>query len=138
MVGMKEVTRRWMWNRYQEIGDRELSDEEIDWIMKEERHETLLLWWRGDRKDGYTPATGGEWFIQKGNCITLGELFWKGRRFGSCHTLYGMWLSLPIFVHKRKHSESNSAGAQKTRNAKFLKHQETGRWGLNDPRGWAS
>ena len=42
-----------------------------------------------------------------------------------------MWISLPILAHKRKHSESNAPGAQRRRNAKLLKYQETGRYGLN-------
>ena len=41
------------------------------------------------------------------------------------------WISLPILANKRKHSESNTAGAQRRRNAKLLKYQETGRYGLN-------
>ena len=43
-----------------------------------------------------------------------------------------MWISLPILAHKRKHSESNAPKAQRRRNAKVLKQQETGRYGLNN------
>ena len=42
-----------------------------------------------------------------------------------------MWISLPILAHKRKHSESNAPGAQRRHNAKVLKQQETGWYGLN-------
>ena len=53
----------------------------------------------------------------------------------SCHSLYQMYLRLPVFVTKRAHSESQSADAIANRNARHLHHAETGRWGLPD-RPW--
>ena len=46
--------------------------------------------------------------------------------------IYQMWISSPIFAHKRKHSESQSEQATMVRNAKMLKYAETGRYGLNE------
>ena len=68
--------------------------------------------------------------IRRGNYITLAELFKSVSLVCSCFDLYRTYADLPIFIHKRHHSTSNSAKAQLRRNAKQLRFQERGRYGL--------
>ena len=70
-----------------------LKKEDAHWILRLEGNETLLM--------RYVPATG-EWNIRRGNYITLGELFVYGARRCSCWDLYWIFLSLEIFIHKKK------------------------------------
>jgi len=124
-------TRQWLYYRSQEEwANDDLTDEEINWLIIKERHQTTLLLW--DEEPGTLPASGGNWFIRAGNCLVLAELFtWAHDNF-SCHALYRLWLTLPILVQRRKHSQSQAPQAQKVRNARQLKYIETGRWGLNE------
>ena len=64
--------------------------------------------------------------------ISLAELFYLGRANLACYDLYRLYVTLDIFIFKRFHSTSNTAGAQLRRNAKKLRYHETGRWGLPD------
>ena len=93
--------------------------------MTKEKDSTTLL---GCEKN---PASGGwRWFIRYGNVVTLAEVFYMGHRILSCFDLYRIYLTLDHFAFKRQHSVSNSAEGTRRRNAKSLRHQETGRWGL--------
>ena len=118
--------RRWLADRDQEdFGDLNLSSREINWMMWKLEDESTVL------KRSYNPASGGyEWFIRTGNCITLAELFYFGGRICSCYDLCRTFLDLPIFLHKRHHSVSNTAEAQLRRNAKALRYHEGGQWSL--------
>ena len=78
------------------------------------------------------PASGG-WAWSWAHChfITLAELLHYGRNLMSCFDLYNMYLQFDVMFFRRNHSVSNTEGAQKRRNAKQLRHSETGRWGLD-------
>ena len=118
-----------MYNKSEEdYGLRDLTDREINWIMDRENNQTSLLW----KMDTPTQSASGEvrWLIRTGNYITLAELFQLGHDRLSCYDLYRTYLSLPVFISTRQHSTSHTADAQYRRNAKMLRHNETGRWGL--------
>ena len=126
----KAETRHWPWGRsLEEWAEDDLRDSEIDWIMEKENFETTLLKWEGDA-ESETPATGGKWFIRAGNFMNAAELLWWASDTLTALELYKMYISLPVLAYKRKHSESQSSSATKRRNAKQLKFQETGRYGL--------
>ena len=126
----KAETRRWLWDRsLEEWWDDDLTDWQIDWIMSIENFQTTLLWWKPH--GGNTPSTGGSWFIRTGNCLVLAELLWWTYDAMTCHQIYKMWISLPVLAYKRRHGQSQSENATRTRNAKMLQYSETGRWGLN-------
>ena len=102
--------------------------------MEVETNETTLLKWEYGPASGgaQTPASGGTWYIRGGNLVMLAELVWWASEHMIMHDIYRMWISLPILSYRRKHSESQSDHAVRVRNAKLLKHAETGRWGLNE------
>ena len=104
--------------------------------MEDEGNETTLLKWTPDPDEGgdQTPASGGRWYISEGNVLVLAELICWAHDHMSMYDLYRMWLALPIFAFKRKHSESQTEQATYVRHAKMLKKMETGRWGPNEPR----
>ena len=71
------------------------------------------------------------WYIRTGCYITLAELFCFGAQACSCHSLYQMYIALPVFVTKKAHSESQSEKAVANRNARrHLRRIETGYFGL--------
>ena len=88
-------------------------------MMQRQGHEHNLLKWKAD-----------DWWIRKGNYIALAEMLYFGGRTCSCFDLYHAYVSLPTFICKRYHSVSNTGGATKRRNAKGLRFQESGKWGL--------
>ena len=100
--------RKYLYDRSEEEGsERDLTWEEIRWIMRVEGGETKVLKWLAD------PASGGYcWYMKCGNYITLAELFHLGIHLLSCYDLYRAYRSLPIFIHKRVVSQSHSAEAQ--------------------------
>ena len=103
-----------------------LAQEDIDYVLGEEQGETLIL------KRHYDIHLQAKWYIKIGKYVTLAELFNYGKEACSCHSLYQLYLRQPIFVHKRPHSESRAEGAVANRNARQLRHAETGHWGLPD------
>ena len=111
----------------------DLSDAELERIMETEDNETKLMKWEYDPIDGgqQPPATGGKWFIRAGNWCMLPEVVSWAHQFMTMYDIYRMWTCLPILADKRVHSESQSENAQRVRNAKTLKFQEEGRYGLN-------
>ena len=114
--------RNYLRHRLQEHWyDADLTDYELDWIVKEEKGETSLLKYDDDSK---------QWYIRQGNMISLAELFYLGRANLACYDLYRLYVTLDIFIFKRFHSTSNTAGGQLRRNAKMLRYHETGRWAL--------
>jgi len=64
--------------------------------------------------------------------MNLSELLWWACDQMTCFEIYKMYTCLPFLAYKRKHSESQSQQAVKTRNAKLLKFHETGRYGLHE------
>ena len=76
------------------------------------------------------PASGGNWQIRHGQFITLAELFWFGKDLCSCYDIYRAYLSLPVWIQKRKHPASQNAPGTMRRNAKAFHYQETGMYGL--------
>ena len=119
-------TRRWLYGKSQEedLCDADLRDSDINWIARrsEEQNETTLMKWSEPQ------APGGQWSIRTGNYITLAELFYYGGYVSNCtcFELYRLYLSLPIFIHKRAHSTSHTAEATRRRNTKALRYQEYG------------
>ena len=103
-----------------------LTEAEIDWILGLERGETRLL----KREAGEDPASGGTWYIRTGQHVSLAELFDFGCRLCSCHWLYTVYKAQPIFISKKRHSESGKPDAVMRRNARRLHRQDTGSWGL--------
>ena len=86
------------------------------------------------------PVTGGlaanpsdpeaRWFIQSGKMLTLTDVFRGGHKRLSCLALYELWLSCPILIHRKGHSESNTPNAAKRHNAKRLRRELGGSWSL--------
>ena len=74
----------------------------------------------------YNPASGGSWYILRGQYVTLAELFRFGWSAASCYDLYRTYVSLPILIYRRTHSTSHSSKATKVMNAKKLRHTEEG------------
>ena len=113
----------------------------MEWIMKEEENETCLLCYGAEAAAAapgaqeiikMSPASGGgEWWIKQGNVLNLAELCWWARGRLSAFEIYKMYICLPIYCQKKKHSESQSKAAQLRRSAKQLKYIETDRFGLN-------
>eukprot|EP00959_Pyramimonas_sp_CCMP1952_P006169 129138-Pyramimonas_sp.AAC.1 len=77
-----------------------------------------------------TSASGETWYIRAGNYITLAELFNNGCLLCSCHYLCTLYLQQPMFVHRKRHSRSQSGQAVTNRNAWRLQFQERGTWRL--------
>ena len=73
----------------------------------------------GQRNDllKWTYSASGGWWIRKGNYITLDEMLYFGGRTCSCFNLY-------------RANVSNTGGATERRNAKGLRYQGRGKWGL--------
>ena len=103
-----------------------VTEVDINWILERERGETRLLM----REAGEDSASGGTWYIRTGQHVSLAELFDCGCRLCSCHRLYTLYMAQPIFISKRRRSESSAPDAIMRSNAKRLHHQDTGSWGL--------
>ena len=117
--------RKWLYGRSQESwSEEDLTWPEILWILEAEGGKTKVLKWVDDQ------ASGGQWYMKGGNYITLAEIFYIGMESLSFYDLYRAYKSLPIFIHKRAHSESNSPEATMRSNAKKLHYKEKGKWGL--------
>ena len=99
---------------------------EINWVLQAEGGETTLL----KREGGSASGERGKWYIRGGNHVTLAELFNYGCQLCSCHFLYTLYLRQPIFVARKRHSESKTPEAMLMRNAHRLRHHETGKWAL--------
>ena len=95
-------------------------------VLKAEGGETTLL----KRVGASASGEGGKWYIRVGNHVTLAELFNHGCQLCSCHFLYTLYLRQPIFVARKRHSESKTPEAMLMRNAHRLHHHETGKWAL--------
>ena len=67
--------------------------------------------------------------------MTLAVMFNHGCLLCTCHYLHNLWLVQPLFVTKKRHSESQTAEGLMRRNARTLRHQETGSYGL-PPQAW--
>ena len=107
--------------------------------MAEEENETCLLCYGTEEAAAapgaqevskMSPASGGgEWWIKQGNVITLSELLWWAKKcLLSKSTTYTFDCQC---IATQKHSESQSEKATFVRNAKTLKYNETGKWGLH-------
>ena len=131
----KERTRKYMLDRSRERWSAEdVSNEEIEWIMRVEGNSTTLLLWESDPASGGAPdapTAGGHWYIRGGKVITLAEFIYKFCDDLTMFELYRMWLLWPNLAFKRPHSESLSEKANHTRNAKELQYQEIGKYGLH-------
>ena len=95
---------------------------------------SCLSWWRETtllkREGGSASGERGKWYIRGGNHVTLVELFNYGCQLCPCHFLYTLYLRQPIFVARKRHSESKTPEAMLMRNAHRLHHHETGKWAL--------
>ena len=117
-------TRFWLHERsFEDWGDFDLVDKDIDWIMEKEGDETAVL------RRCPAPGGGWNWQIICGNYITLSELFHFGKNVLSCFDLYNIYIAMPVWIRRRHHSISHTAQGTKRRNAKAMRHAETGRWG---------
>ena len=118
-----DSTRKYLHERSQEDwADEDLDDYELKWILEEEDNQNTLMM--------YNPASGGSWYILRGQYVTLAELFRFGWSAASCYDLYRTYVSLPILIYRRIHSTSHSSKATKVMNAKKLRRAEEGKWGL--------
>ena len=88
--------------------------------------ETTLL----KREGGSASGERGKCYIRGGNHVTPVELLIYGCQVCSCHFLYTLYLRQPIFVARKRHSESKTPEAMLMINAKRLHHHETGKWAL--------
>ena len=112
------------WDTYSWLSSHrgDFTNEDVDWIMRKDGGETGLM-----RRD---PASGGNWQIRHGQFITLAELFWFGKDLWSCYDIYRAYLSLPVWIQKRKHPASQNAAGTIRRNAKSLHYLDHGKYGL--------
>ncbi len=80
--------------------DALLSMEDIDWVLREQNNQTLLI-----RK--LEAASGAPWFqIRTGIVVTLAQLYYYGCDLCTAFDIYKLYLDLPIFLHARsRHSE---------------------------------
>ena len=121
-------TREWLRRRRTgEDAGYELSEQEVAWILYKEDNETTFIRFVPD--PGAQPLAG-TFFYRTGNFVTLAEVFRFGCRTCSCFEMYRTFVNLPIFIHKKAHSQSNTEEGLNRRAAKMLHHQETGRYGL--------
>ena len=117
---------RWLYWYHENQWEGNLPMEDILWVLQAEGGETTLL----KREGGSASGERGTWYIRGGNHVTLAELFNYGCQLCSCHFLYTLYLRQPIFVTRKRHSESQTPGAMLMRNAHRLHHHETGKWAL--------
>ena len=82
------------------------------------------------RENGSASGERGKWYIRGGNHVNLAELFNHGCKLCSCHFLYTLYLRQPIFVAKKKKTETNTPLANLMNSAHRLHQQETGKWPL--------
>ena len=111
-IWIKASARKWLHHRSQEQWSQaDLTNEEIDWIMEEEKNETCLLCYRKEEAAAFpgaqdiskmSPASGGgEWWIKEGNVITLPELLWGAKNQLSAFDIYNISLCLPVYCYKK-------------------------------------
>ena len=117
-----QFSRSWATYSWLSSHKGHFTNEDLEWIMTKDGGETGLM-----RRD---PASGGNWQIRTGQFITLAELFWFGKDLCSCYDIYRTYLSLPVWIQKRKHPASQNAPGTMRRNAKAFHYQETGMYGL--------
>ena len=103
--------------------------------MEQKGNRTLLLEWHPEPRShpasgGIQPFEEGWWGIRTGNYITLGGLFAFGAEQVTCYQLYKMYLNLDWYCYRKFHSVSTKEKAVKTQNAKELRYQEHGHFGL--------
>ena len=75
---------KYLYERSRETwAEDDLSDRDINWIMEMEGNETNLLAWRYDNDVGgkQSPASGGLWYVKRGNIVVLAELMWWAATF---------------------------------------------------------
>ena len=85
----------------------DLTDEDIKWIMQEQKNETCLLCYGKEEAvaapeiSKMSPASGGgEWWIKEGNVISLSELLWGAKERLSAFDIYNIYLCLPVYCYK--------------------------------------
>ena len=113
----KVNTRSWLFQR--SLGfwwNNDLSDSDMEWIMKEEENETCLLCYGAEAAAAapgaqeiikMSPASGGgEWWIKQGNVLNLAELCWWAKDRLTAYEIYKLYICLPIYCHKKMSSES--------------------------------
>ena len=121
-------TRAWaFWRRTSEWKLHDLRRQDVEWVLSKEGNETTYV--------KFVPAPGGSpadgtFYLKQGHLVTLAEMFRFGTQLCTCFDIYRTFVHLPIFVFKRAHSSSGSEPGQKRRQAKWLRHEETGRYGL--------
>ena len=118
--------RRWLYWYHENQSEGNLSLADISWVLEAEGGETTLL----KREGGSASGEREKWYIRAGNHVTLAELFNYGCRLCSCHFLYTLYLAQPVFVAKKRHSESKTPEAMLMRSAHRLRHHETGKRAL--------
>ena len=118
--------RRWLYWYHENQWEGNLPLAVIDWVLEREGGETTLL----KRDGGGSGERRGKWYIRSGNHVNLAELFNHGCHLCSCHFLYTLYLRQPIFVAKKKKTETNTPQALLMKNAHRLHRQETGKWPL--------
>ena len=86
----------------------DLTDEDIKWIMQEQKNETCLLCYGKEEAvaapeiSKMSPASGGgEWWIKEGNVISLSELLWGAKERLSAFDIYNIYLCLPVYCYKK-------------------------------------
>ena len=133
--------RRWMFRRSRRFKDEYLLPWEAAWILQWEENQTTMIKFVPAAGGGRLPASDGDdlrhgtFYIKKGHHISLAELFRFGAERCTCFDLYKTFLHLPIVVHKRQHSISDSEAGIERRAAKQMRFDDTGRYGLPKQRG---
>ena len=141
-MGSKEA-RSYMYQRGRaEYKNEPLRARDAAWILQREENETTMIKFVPAPGGGRLPASGGDdlrhgtFYIRKGHHMSLAELFRFGAERCTCFDLYKTFVHLPIVVHKRQHSISDSEEGIQRRTAKQMRFTETGRWALPTQRWW--
>ncbi len=87
--------------------DALLSMEDIDWVLREQNNQTLLI-----RK--CEAASGAPWFqIRTGIVVTLAQLYYYGCDLCTAFDIYKLYLDLPIFLHARSRNSEQRGGVSR-------------------------
>ena len=107
-----------------------MRPDHADWIIRKDKE-------TGTLRPCEDPASGGEWQIRAGNFVTLAEAFWFGKDLCSLCDVYRWYTTLDVWIQKRYHPSSMNETGMWRKEAKVLRHYETGKWGLPAPgRPW--
>ena len=84
----------------------------------------------GGDVDPHAEFSAGTFYLKRGHFVTLAEMFRFACKNCTAYDIYRTYVHLPIFIHRRSHSVSQSPQGQFRQNAKALRHAVLGYWSL--------